>query len=69
MVKLTDFENEDAWASLEANNNVFALLVMAKIKAKRLKGNNQGLYEFRLGLTRSLYKCGFTLTLLPVSYC
>ena len=33
---------------------------MAQIKAKRLKGNNQGLYEFRLGLTRSLYKRGFT---------
>ena len=60
MVKLTDFESEDAWASLEANNNVFALLVMAQIKAKRLKGNNQGLYEFRLGLTRSLYKRGYT---------
>lgn len=60
MVKLTDFESADAWASLEANNNVFALLVMAQIKAKRLKGNNQGLYEFRLGLTRSLYKRGYT---------
>ena len=29
---------------------------MVQIKAKRLKGNNEGLYEFRLGLTRSLYK-------------
>ena len=60
IVKLTDFESTENWASLEASNNVFALLVMAQIKAKRLKGNNQGLYEFRLGLTRSLYKRGFT---------
>lgn len=59
MVKLTDFENGTHWASLEANNNVFALLVMAQIKAKRLKGNNEGLYDFRLGLTRSLYKRGY----------
>ena len=33
---------------------------MAQIKAKRLKGNNEGLYEFRLGLTRSLYKRGYS---------
>lgn len=59
MVKLTNFENDTHWASLEANNNVFALLVMAQIKAKRLKGNNEGLYDFRLGLTRSLYKRGY----------
>lgn len=59
MVKLTDFESEVVWASLEANNNVFAVLVMAQIKAKRLKGNQEGLFEFRLGLTRSLYHRGY----------
>ena len=52
------YNSEESWASLGANNKVFALLVMAQIKAKRLKGNNEGLYEIRLGLTRSLYKRG-----------
>jgi len=60
MVKLTDYESEANWADLEASDNVFALLVMAQIKAKRLKGNNEGLFDFRLGLTRSLYKRGYT---------
>ncbi len=60
IVKLTDFESTESWASLEASNNVFAWLVMAQIKAKRLKGNNEGLYDFRLSLTRSLYKRGYT---------
>lgn len=59
MVKLIDFESEDSWTSLESNNNIFALLVMAQIKAKRLKGNNESLFEFRLGLTRSLYIRGY----------
>lgn len=59
MVKLVDFESEANWASLESDNNIFALLVMAQIKAKRLKGNNEGLFDFRLGLTRSLYIRGY----------
>ena len=32
---------------------------MEQIKAKRLKGNKEGLFEFRLGLTRSLYHRGY----------
>jgi len=60
MVKLIDFESEASWASLEASENVFALLVMAQIKAKRLKGNSEGLFDFRLGLTRSLYHRGYS---------
>lgn len=58
-VKLTDFETESQWASLKESNNVFALLVMAQIKAKRLKGHDQELFEFRLGLTRLLYQRGY----------
>ena len=60
VAKLIDYGSEEIWAIIEANNNVFALVVMAQIKAKRLKGNNEGLYEFRLGLTRSLYKRGYS---------
>lgn len=60
MVKLIDFESEANWTSLESSENIFALLVMAQIKAKRLKGNNQGLFDFRLGLTRSLYHRGYS---------
>lgn len=60
MVKLIDFESEASWARLEASNNVFALLVMAQIKAKRLKGNSEDLFNFRLGLTRSLYHRGYS---------
>lgn len=60
IAKLTDYESETNWTSLEANNNVFALLVMAQIKAKRLKGNNKNLFEFRLGLTRLLYQRGYS---------
>ena len=60
IAKLTDYEIETNWASLEVSNNIFALLVMAQIKAKRLKGNHKNLFEFRLGLTRLLYQRGYS---------
>ena len=60
IAKLTDYETESQWSSLKESDNVFALLVMAQIKAKRLKGHNQALFEFRLGLTRLLYQRGYS---------
>ena len=60
IAKLMDYETESQWANLKESNNVFALLVMAQIKAKRLKGHDQALFEFRLGLTRLLYQRGYS---------
>ena len=61
IAKLTDFETEEDWASLQTSDNVFALVVMAQIKAKRLKGNEGELFAFKVGLTRSLYERGYSV--------
>lgn len=58
LVKLIDFESKEKWESLEKSKNLFALLVMAQIKAQRLKNNTEELFKFRFGLTRSLYYRG-----------
>ena len=58
IAKLIDFESEDKWQSLEESKNLFALLIMAQIKAQRLKNNTEELFNFRFGLTRSLYYRG-----------
>ncbi|WP_242479707.1 hypothetical protein [Lamprobacter modestohalophilus] len=34
MVKLLDYAEPERWAGLEASDNVFALVVMAQIRAK-----------------------------------
>ena len=57
MSKLIDWE--DNWTSLEHSNNVFALVVMAQIKAKRLK-NSAKRKDAKIGIIRLMYERGYT---------
>ncbi len=56
MVKLIDWESR--WETLQASDNVFALVVMAQIKAKRLR-DGQARKETKLVLIRLLYERGY----------
>ena len=56
IAKLTDYETESQWSSLKESDNVFALLVMAQIKAKRLKGHEADLLSHKTGLVRTLFE-------------
>ncbi|NLW06242.1 MAG: hypothetical protein GX029_13625 [Pseudomonadaceae bacterium] len=60
--KLLDYETEQEWANLKESDNVFALVVMAQIKTKRLKsaGKDKELLLFQIALTRSLFERGYT---------
>ncbi|GLR65033.1 hypothetical protein [Marinospirillum insulare] len=57
VAKLIDWEAD--WQSLETSNNVFAHIVMAQIKAKRVK-DSELLLTSKLGLIRSLYERGYS---------
>ncbi len=57
MAKLIDWE--DHWSQLEASNNVFALVVMAQIKAKRVK-DNATRKDVKVALIRLLYERGYS---------
>lgn len=57
MSKLIDWE--DNWIELEQSNNVFALVVMAQIKAKRLK-NSAKRKDAKIGIIRLMYERGYT---------
>jgi hypothetical protein len=57
MVKLLDWK--DRWAELENSDNVFALVVMAQIKAKTVK-NTDELRAWKLRLIRLMYDRGYT---------
>ena len=61
IAKLLDYETEQEWANLEASDNVFALVVMSQIKAKRLKGNEEGLLTNKIALIRELYRRDYTV--------
>ena len=61
IAKLLDYETEQEWAGLEVSDNVFALVVMAQIKAKRLKGNEEGLLTNKIALIRELYRRDYTV--------
>lgn len=54
--KLIDWEAR--WAALEASNNVFALVVMAQIKAKRVK-DGATRKDVKVALIRLLYERGY----------
>lgn len=54
--KLIDWEAR--WAELEASNNVFALVVMAQIKAKRVK-DGATRKDVKVALIRLLYERGY----------
>lgn len=55
--KLIDWESY--WDKLESSNNVFALVVMAQIHAKRLK-DGASLEQVKIGLIRLLYERGYS---------
>lgn len=55
--KLIDWEAR--WAELEASDNVFALVVMAQIQAKRVK-ENASRKDTKVALIRLLYERGYT---------
>tara|TARA_R100001039_G_C1852540_1_gene113441 strand:- start:2273 stop:3205 length:933 start_codon:yes stop_codon:yes gene_type:complete len=52
-------EWEDHWAELEASDNVFALVVMAQIKAKRVK-DGATRKDVKVALIRLLYERGYS---------
>jgi hypothetical protein len=56
MAKLIDWETR--WAELAASDNVFALVVMAQIQAKRVK-DNATRKDTKVALTRLLYERGY----------
>ncbi|GLR63396.1 hypothetical protein [Marinospirillum insulare] len=57
VAKLIDWEAD--WQSLETSDNVFAHIVMAQIKAKRVK-DSELLLSSKLGLIRTLYERGYS---------
>ena len=56
-VKLIDWETH--WADLETSNNVFALVVMAQVRAKRVKGGATR-KDVKVALIRLLYERGYS---------
>ncbi|MCF7996843.1 MAG: hypothetical protein K9L32_13055 [Chromatiaceae bacterium] len=52
MVKLLDYAEPERWAELEASDNIFALVVMAQIRAKLTQDAKQ-LQGWKFHLIRS----------------
>lgn len=48
------------WEELEASDNIFAVVVMAQLKAIETRGDNDRRYEWKLRLLRDLYRRGRT---------
>ena len=59
LIKVHDWEAR--WADLEVSENVFALVVMAQIKAKRLDDGEER-QRAKVGLIRLLYERGYSRT-------
>ncbi|MCG5495851.1 DUF4351 domain-containing protein [Ectothiorhodospira variabilis] len=57
MAKLIDWEAR--WADLESSDNVFALVVMAQVKAKRVK-DGATRKDVKIALVRLLYERGYS---------
>ena len=55
--KLIDFESN--WDALELSDNVFALVVMAQIKAKRVK-EGEARKDAKIGIIRLMYERGYS---------
>lgn len=58
IAKLLDYEQE--WESLEANNNPFAIVVMAHLKAKTTHRNPENRLEWKLTLVKMLFERGYS---------
>lgn len=63
MVKLLDYVEPERWAALEANDNVFALVVMAQIRAK-VTDEAETLKGWKFRLIRRMYERGYEQTLI-----
>ncbi|ACK68406.1 conserved hypothetical protein (plasmid) [Rippkaea orientalis PCC 8801] len=57
VVKLLDLGQD--WEALSANENPFATVVMAHLKAGQTKKNRQERLQWKLSLTRQLYQKGY----------
>ncbi|WP_242519287.1 hypothetical protein [Halochromatium roseum] len=58
MVKLLDYAAPERWAELEASDNVFALVVMAQIRAK-VTEDAETLKGWKFRLIRLMYERGY----------
>ena len=58
LIKLWDYRKN--WLQLEQSDNLFAIVVMAHLKAVENKDNPQQLKESKLGLIKGLYERGLT---------
>ncbi|MBK5939825.1 hypothetical protein [Halochromatium roseum] len=58
MVKLLDYAEPERWAELEASDNVFALVVMAQIRAK-VTEDAETLKGWKFRLIRLMYERGY----------
>ncbi|MBK5967526.1 MULTISPECIES: RpnC/YadD family protein [Thiorhodovibrio] len=63
MVKLLDYAEPERWAGLEASDNVFALVVMAQIRAKETD-DAETLKRWKFRLMRLMYDRGYERTLI-----
>ena len=63
MVKLLDFAEPEQWAALEASDNVFALVVMAQIRAK-VTDDAETLKGWKFRLIRLMYERGYERALI-----
>ena len=58
VVKLLDYERQ--WSQLEQNPNPFAVIIMAHLKAIATYGEPEDRFRAKLGLTKLLYKRGYS---------
>lgn len=63
MVKLLDWTDPDRWAELEASENLFALVVMAQIRAK-ITPDAETLKGWKFRLIRLMYERGYERALI-----
>lgn len=57
VTKLLDYGKD--WASLETNNNPFAVVVMAHLQTRATRHNHQARFDAKLTLCRMLFKRGY----------
>ncbi|HEX4950342.1 MAG TPA: DUF4351 domain-containing protein [Blastocatellia bacterium] len=58
VVKIVDYE--DRWAELEASRNPFALAVMAHLRVRQARGDNEKKYVWKRELIFRLYEKGYS---------
>ncbi len=58
VVNISDYA--DRWDELEASDSIFAVVVMAQLKAMETRGDNERRYEWKRWLLHDLYRRGYT---------